>query len=323
MDDKKIFEAISTPELLAEVERRVQTEGLVLPESLVGAAATASELDEPSLDQTMLKNKVEGFIDPDSDMDLDEQLGVMAEFWQNLGMNSPELSDEQKASIADTMEKNPGKRVVPTPLLDLKGRQDIATLARGLFPANKFNVSRDPLWVPDETRRYGRLLRDPDGKVKEDRTIYGLGYKLPNGEQAVGRTHFIDAMADSGQAVAGDDGTVWVYPVIDVSVDRPRSKDKTVDLYEAVDPTVTPDTVIALQLLHQVNGTPHFRPDVDFANEAIFVLSTRGNPKSLARVAGVYWSSERRVLDLDDWDPADRNGRRFGVRAAESGLTKS
>ncbi|HET7673557.1 MAG TPA: hypothetical protein VFK11_03540 [Candidatus Saccharimonadales bacterium] len=320
MDDRKIFGAISNQELLGEVERRVQSEGLTLPESFVGSVVAAAEIDGAALEEIVFKNKVESFINPDSEMDMGikEQLEFMDEFWQRLDMAPPELSDDQKAKIADTLEKNPNNRLLPTPLLDLEGRKDIADRARSTFPSQKFTSSGSALSVPDESNIYGQLLKNPDGRVKDGDDNYGLGFKLPDGEQIIGRTNFVNAMVENGQAIEDENGIVWIYPVMDVRVSSPRSLDNARKLYEQVDPTGTSDSNLSVQLLHQAAGKPFIGFNVDFANEAVFKLDDDGKPKALVDVVSMYWSGYQQV-QLGIWRGNNRYGN-FGVRAAKSGI---
>jgi hypothetical protein len=320
MDDRKIFGAISNQELLGEVERRVQNNGLVLPESFVGSVVASAEIDSAAFDEIVFKNRVESFIDPNSnkDMGTEEQLEFMDEFWQRLDMIPPKLSDEQKAKVADTLGQNPNKRVVPTPLLDMQGRKDITDRARSAFPSQKFTSSGSALSIPDESDIYGQLLRNPDGKVKEGGDSYGLGFRLPDGEQVVGRTNFVGAMVEVGQAVEGENGLVWIYPVMDVRVSSPRSLDNARKLYEQANPTVTADSNLSVQLLHQAAGTPFIGLNVDFANEAIFKLDDGGKPEAFVDAASIYWSGYHQVR-LGIWGGNNRYGN-FGIRAATSGL---
>jgi hypothetical protein len=318
MDDKKIFGAISSQELLGEVERRVQNEGLVLPDSFVGAVVAAGEIDSTGFEEIVFKNKVESFIGSDSDMDMKEQLEFMNEFWQRLDMTPPNLSDEQKTKIADTLEQNPNRRLIPTPLLDVQGRKDIADRAHSAFPSQKFTSSGSALSIPDESDIYGKLLRDPDGTVKDGSDSYGLVFKLPDGGQVVGHTNFVNAMVENGQAIRGEDGIVWIYPVMDVRVSSPRSLDNAKKLYEQVDPTVTPDSNLSVQLLHQAAGTPFIGLNVDFANEAVFKLDDAGKPEVFVDAASMYWSGYHQVR-LGIWRGNNRYGN-FGVRAAKNSI---
>jgi hypothetical protein len=202
--------------------------------------------------------------------------------------------------------------------LDVQGRKDIADRARSAFPSHKLTSSGPALAIPGESDIYGQLLRDPDGKVKDDSDSYGLVFRLPDGGQVVGRTNFVDAMLENGQAISAENGIVWIYPVMDVRVSSPRSLGDEGELYKKVDPTVTPDSNLSVQLLHQAAGTPFIGLNVDFANEAVFQLDNHGNPKDFVHAAAMCWSGYRRV-QLGLWRGNNRYGN-FGVRAAKSSI---
>jgi hypothetical protein len=163
---------------------------------------------------------------------------------------------------------------------------------------------------------YGKLMSEPTATIKEGRTSYGLRYKAPTGE-IVDQDTFQKQLVDSGHAV--HDATVWTFPVMDVAVQSPRTNDTAGNLHQKVNPVVTPESLIAMQLLHQANGTPNPQWCVDFANEAVYKLDKKGNPVAPVRVAGVDWDPDRRQVDSDAWG-ADNQYGSFGVRGAGSGL---
>lgn len=315
MEEKPIWKAISDDELLAEVTSR----GLEVP-GAVGATATQAagvEADGLNAEQRAFQGRVGSFLDPEEKVEAGDQLAVTTEFWHKLGLVTPQLSSEQVAALAAKAEQNPDKRIVPTPLLDLAGRKAVAERARS-FPGQQLNNRVDALWAPDTSWLYGKLLADPESVVKEGRDSYGLRYKTPEGE-VVGRADYITALKEAGQAVVAEDGTVWAYPVMDVRVNSPRTRDTAANLFEAVNATVAPESLITMQLLHQANGSPNTDWEVDFANEAVYELDKKGNPKALVSVASVDWYPYDRQMDLYDWG-ADGRGGDFGVRGAESEL---
>lgn len=312
MGERKIFEAISDKELLAEVERR----GLEMP-AAIGMVASSGAGVEAEAVKSEFEKSVEDFLNPEADLDVNEQLTLMREFWGKLGYELPALSDDQQTSLQKTLEANPLKRVVPAPFLPLIPRQEITAHARHIFPLHHFTQQATALWTPDTSWIYGRLLRNPESTVKDGGRSYGLRYKAPDG--LADRSAYIASLTASGQTVAGSSGEAWVFPVFDAGVRSERTYTTAGDLYDKVEPTETPEALIAMQLLHQANGTPNPVWEVDFANEAVYQLHKKSVPKALVRVAGVYWSPSDRRVRLSGWGASDRRGA-FGVRRAVSGL---
>jgi hypothetical protein len=312
MDEKHIWKAISNEELLGEVERR----RLTVP-AAVGATATQATAEaEPVKGE--FETRVESFLNTEARLDVTDQLAVMRELWGKLGYEMPELSESQQAELALVAEANPFHRVVPTPLLSFSERKAVAEKARA-FPGQKFTTSANALWTPDESWAYGKLIRDPESTVKDGNKTYGLRYKTPEGETTVSREAYIAALKAAGQAVEAKDGRVWTFPVMDVRVQAPRTRDYVRNLHGRVDPVGSPESLLTTQLLHQANGTPNPVWEVDFANEAVYELDRKGNPKALVDVAGVDWDPNYRQVYLFNWYTDNRNDD-FGVRGAESGL---
>ncbi|HSW37020.1 MAG TPA: hypothetical protein VLG37_01470 [Candidatus Saccharimonadales bacterium] len=287
-----------------------------------GSVAVAETTERP---QTELEKQLAefDFLNPDVSIDLETQLDVMTSFWKELGvvLRADLLIPHQRTHLEQVLETHPGHRVVPTLLSQgnlADARSQLAEAAKGAFGKNQFHDSLSPLWTPDQSYLYGKLLADPDQPVKDGRKSYGLGYKMPDGS-VVGRDAYLPLLMNTGQIVEGNDGTLWTFPVMDVQVRAPRTYESAGNLHALVSPTNTPEGLLAMQLLHQANGTPNPAWAVDFANEAVYELDKNGKPKTLVSVAGVGWGPDGRQVCLGDWRAGGRSGR-FGVRAEESGL---
>ncbi|MEI9914314.1 MAG: hypothetical protein WDN66_05075 [Candidatus Saccharibacteria bacterium] len=267
-----------------------------------------------------LEEHLPAFLNPEVDFAPSYQLEVMGEFWNTLGFKVPELSDEQKTSIEQELAEHPDRRVIPTPLLHLEARKALVQASRDEFAKNEFAQTGDPLWTSDKGWIYGELLADPETDVKVGSTTYGMRYKTVTGG-IVKRAEYIDNLKAAGQAIVDEEGTIWAFPVMDVRVKSPRNSTSLAarSLYSEVRPTATPESLIAMQLLHQANGTPNPDWEVDFANEAVYELKKNGDLKGLVSVAGVRWLPGERRVRLHDWDADSQNGY-FGVRAGESGI---
>jgi hypothetical protein len=310
--------------------------------NLIGSIVARSagvEFTPLSDEQLAFKDKIKDFLDPEAELDLDAQLEITTELYDQLGYTPPELDDSQKATLAKTLEANPGKRVIPTPLLDLDERITITDMGQGL-PAQQFDTDHPhALWTP-EGGLYGNLLSNLDGAYtndKDPRISYALRYKTTDGV-VTDRAGYIEWLKETDQAIEDDNGTVWTYPVSEVQVKSERTNTTAGDLHEAVDPIVSPELLIVTQLLHQANGTPDPNWQSDFANEAIYAfykvtkfskeelqelgvdLDEQG--KALERVARVRWDVGYRYVALGGVDADKRTDKRFGIRHGVSGLLK-
>jgi hypothetical protein len=337
------------PESLQRVAAHLLSDTVVVDEAFgpgrdynvpgaIAARLAGVEFQPLTAEQLAFKDKVGDFLDPEVELDLDAQLAITTELYAQLGYTPPELDDSQKARLQKTLEANPGKRVVPTPLLDLEERIAIVDKAEDL-PAQQFDTDHAHLlWVP-EAGLYRILLDDPESKHTDDRDpriTYGLRYKIGDGT-ITDRAGYIDWLKRTEQAVEDEHGTVWTYPVSEVQVQSERTNTTAGDLHDAVDPIVSPELLIVTQLLHQANGTPDAKWQSDFANEAIYayyelgkfegaelekleLLGVVGEGTLLNRVARVRFDVGYRYIALGGVDADKRTDKRFGIRHAVSGL---
>jgi len=313
---ENLLPVFSDEELLGEVARR---QLVVAGEAGLVAVATAVE---PVVEQKrgVYVAGVEEFLDAEQGMDVEQQLDVMVKFWGRLGFNVPKLSTEQRRVLESVTAARPDWRVVPTPLLDLNGRQEVAERAKLVFLNAETGFGRNAaLWTPDENWTYGKLLRSREGVIKEGRDSYGLGYKTPDGKVAIGQTAYAAALWQAGETVVGEDGKIWTFPVMDVRVRSERTSTSAGELLKKVDPIVTPESLITTQLLHQAARNPNSTWEVDFANEAVYKLGKKGEAVAPVRVASVVWNPYARQVNLYRWGSGDQRDS-FGVRGAASGL---
>jgi hypothetical protein len=298
-----------------------------IPNAIGKAAAHGADVSVETGAEQSFQAEIGRFLDPEVKLDATNQLSLMRHFWHRLGHKLPDLSTDQHDALTKAVEAHPDRRVVPAPFLYLAGRSAIAERARA-FPAAKFKPGREALKVPGLSYTYGRLLRDPESTVQYGRTAYGLRYKTPSGE-VVGREAYIAALMEAGQAIEANDGTTWVFPIIDPRVRIKSNYNHALNLHHPVNPVVTPEALIAAQLLYQAKGTPNRRWQIDIANEAVYKLDKTGNPGAVIGVAGVDWYRRQVLLrdwggdftrvGLHRWNLTDQRDS-FGIRSAESGL---
>lgn len=302
-DEQKVFAA----ELVARFNLVSEASGVV---------AVADVVDKP--EETELEKQLPNFLNPNVKLSGADQLGIMRGFYAEMGMTMPELTTEQTEKLNKALEANPHLRVMPAPLLDLAGRQRLAEVAKVSFGKNDFDPNRTALWTPDTSWLYGELLQNPEATVKNGGKSYGLLYKTGQGEP-VKREAYIAGLKNQGQAVEATDGNTWTFSVMDVRVRAPRQYSYVRDLHAKVNPTSTPEAHLAMQLVHQANGTANDVWEADIVNEAVYELDRKGAPKAPVYVSGVNWNPGNRQVDLRDWDAGDRPDD-LGVRAEESGL---
>jgi hypothetical protein len=280
--------------------------------------------------EASLENRISDFLNPEVRLDANEQLTTMIDFWNKLGETVPTLSEKQMDSLQDSIEANPHKRLVPTPLSPepLEPRQQMTEKAREVFPKQQFVEDKDvsALWSPDTSWTYVQALVDPEASIKHDGDYSKLIYKTANGAFVTGRLAYLESLVASGDAVEAEDGTIWAFPLMDVQVRSPRDRQRADEHFLKASHVETPESLIAMQLLHQANGTPNLKWEADLCNEALaktnkegeLVLDDNDNP-ILLRVAGVDWDPYDARVSLDDWDAYSVRDS-FGRRGAESGL---
>lgn len=258
---------------------------------------------------------------PHISLPAEAQLKFMGDTLIDLGgYNVPDLSRRQ-ASVMETMtDKYHQRRVIPTPLLDIEGRQAIAEAAR-VFPAQQFDPNESALRLPDEGTVYAKLVQDLGATVEDEGIYYVVRYKTP--DLGLGRlddrTNYKAGLKEANQAIE-EDGVTWTFPVMDVRIKTPREEQTARELYANVRPVASPESLILTAILHQAAGTPNPDGDIDFANEAVYASNEQGrSSRSLEYVSTIRWRS--------DWHRIGSYARQLnstraymGVRASESGI---
>jgi hypothetical protein len=320
MDSKSALEAVAAirltvpPEQLKDFDTQL-AEQYGHTAEIAGPLAVQAEADE-----TLPKKEIKCFLNASIEMSSERQLDVVRQFWEVLGCKMPELDEKQKAALNNTIERNPFMRVMPAPLLDINGCKTIAERARSAFRnQHLFAIRQNVLWTPNESYMiHAKLLKDPESIVKEGRVSYGIRYKSPDSGELLTKDRFGARLRKIGKGIEAD-GVTWVFPVMDVRVQSERICAPAGALHQKVEPTVVPEVLIGMQLLHRASGTPNSDYHVDFANEAIYKLDKKDVPKTPVHVTSVYWYPNDRRVVLLYWH-ADSQNEDFGVRAAENGL---
>jgi hypothetical protein len=335
MDANSMFEAYEAirgtadnPEMQALFDQKV-SEFVLLSLGTASVAATAASPEVSTVatlpeSDTNLLFSVSEFLDGSRSMTAQEQVTFLQSFWGVLGHDMPLPSNEQLSELQAKLDRNPGQRIMLAPLLDLDGRKAVVEAARR-FPKNQFTKTATALWTPGPSWVFGRLLEDPMSTTKDGKTTFGLRYKAAtnaNGLTVVTRKDYQESLTTQGKTLSGEHGVVWTVSVTDVQKDTDRTYSRADRLFiDRVHPTQTPELELATVLMHQANGDPNTRWDVNFVNEAIYPINRNGEVAKAvpSRVASVYWYQDSRQVDLDRWRGGDQFVF-FGVRAEESGL---
>lgn len=264
----------------------------------------------------------DNFINPNRVYDVDEQLAIMTNFWEQIGLKVPVLHPRQLDNAGTVTSNNPNLRLLPTPLLNVWGRSFIAERMRGDV-GNHVDEQLSILRLPDMGTIYRKLVFNMDQKVairnndSNNLTKYSLRYKTPQGT-IVMRSDYIDALCKAEQAIVDEDNIVWTYPVMDVQVNSPRKEMTAEQLYNEVHWSASPEALIVVRGLHLLANIPKGL-EIDFSNEAVFEETPSGTAQNPAYINTIRWR--------DDWHRIGWYARRhesirdyLGVRTTKSAL---
>ena len=193
----------------------------VLPEYAALVFTALGRVGELAKDERAYASKVaeevsRHFISPDTEIAPEDQIAFNNNFLGALGLEVPELTDQQRLKLFGAAAARPDRRILAVPLLDTHGRHDIAERARLVLP-NEFQPDEPVIRPPDD----GTVIRELtetenlEGTVSRDGSQYVIRYRASSG-QLLPRSAHIDDLLTSGEAVSGADGTAWVFAVGDV-----------------------------------------------------------------------------------------------------------
>lgn len=236
-------------------------------------------------------------VDPTQERTAAEQLGFMSDLLGEFGFEMPSPSAVQHKLIAKTVEAYPNHRLFPTPVGRIALRPQLVrpTDTSVLHKIMKDHVS---LWMPYHTNRPGKALSMPSllwlphvddiwmsdeiytEKSKQQEVPpqvrpYGLRYKAPNG-QLLTLPHYLKSLRANNDTLQAKDGTEWTFPLLSLAGIEPDTKPVRRDpfeLFKGLNYIATPESRLALQIVHMLTGRP-VHPDVAHpSNEVIAELS--------------------------------------------------
>ncbi len=273
-------------------------------------------------DPTTFELHVADFLNPELTLSLEDQLETMSIFWHQLGHELPAFDQSIIDRLTHVAETNPALRIMPAPLLDLEGRATIIENAKA-FRQNQFSKTEQGLWIPSSGTVYGELLPDPTNMMMTKTHSFPLVYRAPQGSDLiVGREPWIQAMTRAGKLTQAYNGTSWTAVVIDANPLSGREPHKSPgDLFSAIEPSVTPETMLGLHLLQHVSGTLEPNLAVNFVNEAVGkVRYTTSRLEALVEIAGVRWYGGHGRVRLGHWVADYYGDPTFGTPVAYNAL---
>lgn len=193
----------------------------ILPEYAGVAFAALSHANELTKGELRYAHEVveeasRQFIAADTKIAPEDQLTFNRDFSRSIGLEVPKLTDEQRLKLFDAAAAQPDWRILAVPMLDTRGRQDIAERARRVLP-NEFGPDNPVIRPPDD----GTVIRELtetenlEGTVGRDGSEYVIRYRAPGG-QLLPRSAYIEDLLGGGAAVSGADGMTWMFLVGDV-----------------------------------------------------------------------------------------------------------
>lgn len=265
--------------------------------------------------------RLDTFVGGRPELPLDDQLQTMHQFWRLVGLPMPAPNSVQRNSMETHIKTRGRGRIVPTPFLAPKPRTLLANRAMRLIPKGA-NVGAGVQLPNAQVNAYAAMTEAPGSDLAGQ---YRLGYRFPENKKFYDRKGFIGAMVATDQAVYDQKTTLtWVFPHIDISSPRQYSNDQqrskythksTEILLSRLEPAVTPDVLLMVEILNMINGRRPSGNEITFGNECMFHLGKR----AVTSVVGIERRPHAPALGLvtRSLDLAEPS---FGVRVAMNGL---
>jgi len=300
-------------------------------------------LTEGEKNRQALEREARSLLNPEVELSAPEQLWASERLWKTiLGYIPPYLAPGQMRHLESVLSEpsNAGMRAIWSPFLTPDQLRLAAESACRRLSNVTCDADADALALIDpENSMYLDLLRKPETDITESAlgSDFGLRYHTPDGE-LLKQSDYLSAMLQAGLAIEKN-GIVWMLSVVDVRymgrrTDLPdqRANTQPQQLHASGDPTVTLSTVLAIQFLHQMNGTPTDGANwhMDTANGAVYRL-TEGQARSekalveipvisSAQLPGEPHPERFFLRPLDMWRNGSSAIERLDYRAAVSGL---
>jgi hypothetical protein len=254
--------------------------------------------DEAAMQGELLEWRIGNYLDTDHPLTAGEQLEITGAFWGQLGYRMPELSEAQVSKLQAALEANPGTRVMPAPM-NVDFRQNLTHRHRMAESAVGYRSIKGG----------GAGLFDPVMRTDAmaDNEIYGpsptesLRYVTAAGN-LVSREEYIRTLQETGEAVDGDrPDLVWTFALLDPNPEAKPSTTTIQAVYPEINPALTPDTVIGLNILHAVSGHIPKQHARQLANE--FLVDAQNPSTSLSQQEQVQayfvsvWPGSRLEMD--------------------------
>jgi hypothetical protein len=310
----------------------------VIPEYAAVAFAALSRVDELAKDELAYASKVTEeasryFIAPETKIAPEDQIAFNKSFAHALNLDMPRLTDQQRKTLFDVAATHPAWRILAVPLLDTHARHDLAERARRRLP-NEFNPEQSVIRPPDDGTVIRELTQTKglEGTVSRGGSQYVIRYRASTG-QLLSRSSYIADLLTREEAVAGIDGTVWMFLLGDVrtyandkfpiGLSKDDADERMVqretdaefyaktyqrellessmnasELYGTRWPALPPtEALILMNLMHNAAREPNRTYDINLANEAVHEITLDGqvaeNPQYLTTIR--FRTQDRRI----------------------------
>ena len=298
-------------------------QGINLLQELEGRAVVGPDAPFDESKQEAIRTAYDRFVDSKQLIAPNVQIRFMEQVLRRVHNNSdltiPRLNPRQQRDLDQRLWAHPELRVVPTPFMTLEQLGTASESARSVshVPLRDESVLRLP--QPTENPMSAWLVRhrddpnasyngqDDPNNLNREKTgprfngDYALRYKTPDGH-VVDRATYLQALLDEGLAVQGEDGTVWTFPVTDIST-TPELTDRAVnEVYPEIDAVNTIE-LSYLGMIMQAAAGKHSNGAISLVNGATYHLDEHGHPDEPRGVETGRYRSDKHFFGywLRDW----------------------
>jgi|GEM_PF-7101401 len=253
---------------IADIYDEVVRRGFRLVRDNTGAAATSNLIESP---WNQLETDAARLLNPQGRYPIDAagQLDIASRLWGQLGYTAPRLDSHSVRDLDALLAKAPESVIVPSPMLTRRQRMHIGRIAavlsqgQGIPPAISIRGK--------ESSRFATLTQAPARRYYDDSGLsYGVRYHTTEGT-------FVARNAFTARATKVA-GISWLFPVVHLGSMPVTHGHKTAEqLHRATDPSVIPETVLALNALRSIARIPPDPLEPRYiTNEAIYTLNRNG-----------------------------------------------
>lgn len=274
------------------------------------------------------RNRLERFMGGRPELPLQDQLETMQQFWRLVGLEVPTPSAEQTRSLESHVITRGRQRVIPVPFLLPGSRLRLAKRTLDLVEQTQPTLVTAPGGVLDKLG--AAPSSDSSEAARRVNKYHKLCYRLPTaaGDRYVTRKQFVGTMLANNRMIQRGTGKQaslpWLFPVIDVESPRTyrnlkharkHSNRQIRQLGPLVNPAVTPDGLLVVEVLDVLNGLRRPANEVTFGNEYIYDVGKQ----AVASMVGISRGETFKGIELIT-RPLNYTDKSYGVRVGSDGL---